>query len=312
MKTNFAIAIIILALLAPLSQAAGADDDYSIAYINDFSGDCEIKRKGERTGEALRDIFIPLYEGDTVITEAGSTMEIVFDDATVLKLDPYSRLVIRNLKRDKKNTSTVLELIKGRVMGVIKKLTDKEEFAVRTKLAMAAVKGTELLVETGARGDDDKVAVFKGKVEVSSFDMSGKVRHRVILNDNKETLIVKRIGPEKPKSLSRNTVRKYNEIKDARKKLDYIREMRRSGKAREYRLERRLERIDNLKRMRSSDPSFKKLDPKQKELIDEIIRREEYYRAQLGELKKKEKRPSRIQRLLDRKSGKNVPEESDE
>ncbi|HRU40320.1 MAG TPA: hypothetical protein P5511_10620, partial [Candidatus Goldiibacteriota bacterium] len=72
----------LMAAFAGPHYAKQKEEDYSIAYINDYDGDCELKRKGQSTGEAILDIFIPLYRGDTVITGAGSKLEIVFDDAT--------------------------------------------------------------------------------------------------------------------------------------------------------------------------------------------------------------------------------------
>lgn len=260
--------------------------DYSIAYINDYEGDCEIKRKGKSLGEAILDIYIPLYEGDSVITGYDSRVEIVFDDATIIKLDPNSRLIVKNLKRDKEN-KTIIELIKGRLMGVVKKLIEKEEFAVKTKLAMAAVKGTELIVETG---EEDLVGVYEGQVEVASYDSRGNIKKKIILDKDKETKIVKYTGPEKPRKLSKNFVKKYKEIKDIREKIKYLRELRREGKTKEYKLKKRLERIDKLKMMKNDPTISKNMSPEQKKLIDEMIKLEPYYQSQLDEEKKNERK----------------------
>ncbi len=280
------------AVSSPKAAAKEKDDDtgesFSIAYINDFQGGCEVKRKGEKIGEGVTDIYLPLHKGDTVITEFGSSMEIVFDDATIVRLDPDSRLVIRGLKREEKDIRTVIEVIKGRIMGVVKKLSDDEEFVVRTKMAMAAVKGTELIVETG---DEDKIGVYEGKVVVASYDMDGDEKGKVILGKNQQTVIEKRLkGPEKPRRLSRNFIKKYKKIKDIREKIKHIRKLRRSGKARKYRLERRLKRIDNVKRMMKSRMKTRTLSPKNRKLMEEITKREKFYKAQLNDLERKERR----------------------
>lgn len=217
MKNKIFLIVVFSFLFLIINAKTLNNVDYSIAYINDYEGDCEIKRKGKSIGEAILDIYIPLYEGDAVITGYDSRVEIVFDDATIIKLDPNSRLVIRDLRRDKEN-KTIIELIKGRLMGVVKKLIEKEEFAVKTKLAMAAVKGTELIVETG---EEDVVGVYEGQVEVASYDDEGNIKKKIILDKDKETKIVKYIGPEKPKRLSKNFIKKYKEIKDIREKIKY-------------------------------------------------------------------------------------------
>lgn len=260
--------------------------DYSVAYINDFEGDCELKRKGRNIGEAILDIYIPLYEGDSVITGYDSRVEIVFDDATIIKLDPNSRLVVKNLKREKEN-KTIIELIKGRLMGVVKKLLEKEEFAVKTKLAMAVIKGTELIVETG---EEDSIGVYEGQVEVASYDKEGNIKKKIILDKDKETKIVKYIGPEKPKKLSKNFVKKYKEIKNIREKIKYIRELRMKGKEKEYKLKKRLERINKLRMMKNDPTIYKNMSHEQKRLVDEMIKLEPYYQAQLDEEKKKDRR----------------------
>jgi|DewCreStandDraft_4_1066084.scaffolds.fasta_scaffold01934_1 hypothetical protein len=286
MKNKLIFVFLFSFLFLIINAKALNNVDYSIAYINDYEGDCELKRKGKDIGEAILDIYIPLYEGDTIITGYDSRVEIVFDDATIIKLDPNSRLVIRNLKRDKEN-KTIIELIKGRLIGVIKKLIEKEEFAVRTKLAMAAVKGTELIVETG---DEDLVGVYEGQVEVASYDKEGNIKKKIILDKDKETKIVKYLGPDRPRKLSKNFIKRYKEIKDIREKIKYVRELREQGKTKEYKLKRRLERINNLKMMKNSPDIYKKMSPEQKKLVDEIIKLEPYYQSQLEEEKKKERK----------------------
>jgi hypothetical protein len=311
MKNLFRIlaCAIVVIFLAQADYAKPKEDDYSIAYINDYEGECELKKKGQSIGEAVSDIYTPLYQGDTVITEDDSRMEIVFDDATIMKLDPNSRLVIKNLKREKTAT-TVLELIKGKIFGVVKKLTQQEQFTVKTKMAMAAVKGTELIVEAG---DEDKVGVFEGSVEVSNIDMSGNVLSKVILDKDKEVKVVKYLkGPAKPVKLSKNFVKKFNDIKDLRKKIEYLREMRRTGKAREFRLERRLKRIQNLKMMRNNPAMQKNMSPENKALIDEMVKQEAYYQAQYDSLKSKERKTkSRIKQYLQDKKQEKLEEEEE-
>ncbi len=296
MKKTVLILFSLAVLLASTAAIKKNQEDYSVAYVNDIQGECEIKKKSEGFIEELSDIYTPLYEGDTLITGRDGRIEIVFDDSTIVKMDPSSKLVIKNLKRGKKN-STLLELLKGTLLAVVKKLTDDEEFAVKTKMAMAAVKGTEFIVETNDN-DDGKVGVYEGAVVVSSLDMSGRELHRITLDKDNETVITKRLmKPEKPRPISKNFVKRYNEIKDIREKIQYVREMRRAGKTRELRLKRQLERIKAIKKMRAN-PAFESgLDSKQKDVLDAIEEREKYYRKQLEEIQKKEnKSGSRIKK----------------
>lgn len=301
----FAVMIVI-----PAANAAAKskfNTDYSIAYVNDFSGECEVKRKEKDISEGIQDLYIPLYEGDTLSTDNDSYLEVIFDDSTILKLDPNSRLTIKSLVRQKTN-STIVELFKGRVMAIVKKLFEKEEFTVKTKMAMAAVKGTEFIVDTA---DEDKVGVYDGAVEVSGLDMSGNVFHKVIINKDEETVITKKLrGPDKAKRLSKNFVKRYKEITDLRGKIEYMRELRHSGRAQKYKVERRLKRIESLRTMMKSDPAkFNNLPEGQKALVNEIMKEEPYLEAEKQNLGKgREERTSRLKGYLHKKK-QETPEE---
>lgn len=291
MKKSIIGLFVLCFMLQPAALFSKAAEDYSIAYINDYEGECDLRRKNEREVRAVYDIFTPLYAGDTVMTGFSSSAEIVFDDETIIKLGPNSKMTVRNI--DRKGTSkTVLDLLKGSIMAVVKKLNEKEEFSVRTKMAMAAVKGTEFIIETG---ENEKVGVFEGAVSVSAFDMDGNPRNTVILLKDRETTIVKTMRkPGKPVRLSGNFVKRYKEVGDIREKLKMVREMRREGRAKEYRLERRLKRVENLKMIKNSDPAkFRSLPSEQRQLINEMIKMEQFYRQSL-EKERKSKRNKRI------------------
>ncbi len=286
----------IIFFLYDFNIKAESSEDYSIAYINDYEGECLIKRKGQDIAEVIMDIYLPLYEGDSVITELGSRAEIVFDDATLIKLDPNSSIVIKDLKKGK-NNKTLLDLLKGKVIAIVKKLTVDEEFTIKTKLAAAAVKGTEFIVEAG---DEERVGVYDGKVEVASVDMDGNILHKIILDKDKETKIVKKLKiPEKPKNLGRDFIKRYKEIKDLRKKIEFVREMRNKGEIKKYKLKRRIERIENLKKIMNNNPNkFKSLTPKQKKLIDKMMQLEPYYRKQIEDMERKEIKEKRKIKLI--------------
>lgn len=273
--------------LALVNYLNAVDEDYSIAYINDYEGECEIKRKGKDITEAVTDIYIPLYEGDIVITGMGSIAEIIFDDSSIVKLDPESKILIKDLTRDK-NNRTIINLLKGKIIAIVKKLLKEEEFTVKTKLAIAAVKGTEFIVETG---DEEKVGVYEGQVEVSGIDTEGKSLNKVIVGKDKETVISKKLrGPEKPKTLSKNFIKRYKEVKDLKEKIEMIRELRAKGNIKEYKLKRRIQKIENIKMMMRNNPQrYKNLTEGQKKLINKMLQMQPYLEKQLDDIKRKER-----------------------
>jgi hypothetical protein len=263
------------------------EEDYSVAYINDYEGECEIKRKGKDISEAISDIYVPLYEGDVVITGMGSSAEIIFDDSTIVRLDPESKILIKDLTREK-NKKTIIDLLKGKIIAIVKKLIKEEEFTVKTKMAMAAVKGTEFIVEAG---DEEKVGVYEGQVEVSGIDLQGNVLHKVIVGKDKETVISKKLrGPEKPRNLSKNFIKRFKEVKDLREKIEMIRELRAKGNIKEYKLKRRIQKIENIKMMMRNNPQrYKNLTEGQRKLVDKLIQMQPYLEKQLNDIKRKER-----------------------
>lgn len=263
------------------------EEDYSVAYINDYEGECEIKRKGKDITEAISDIYVPLYEGDVVITGMGSIAEIIFDDSTIVRLDPESKILIKDLTREK-NKKTIIDLLKGKIIAIVKKLIKEEEFTVKTKMAMAAVKGTEFIVEAG---DEEKVGVYEGQVEVSGIDLQGNVLHKVIVGKDKETVISKKLrGPEKPRNLSKNFIKRFKEVKDLREKIEMIRELRAKGNIKEYKLKRRIQKIENIKMMMRNNPQrYKNLTEGQRKLVDKLIQMQPYLEKQLDDIKRKER-----------------------
>lgn len=148
----------------------------SIAVITDYKGGCGVKPMA--AGEWQSASFgRPVYEGDEFRTSAESFMEITFDDATLVRLDENAALKLSSLKRDKKTgvAKTIFNLTIGKMLAVVDKLLNPESsFEVHTKMAIAAVKGTQLAVNSNDTGDT--LGVFDGSVLFTGADGSNGVQ----------------------------------------------------------------------------------------------------------------------------------------
>jgi hypothetical protein len=262
---------------------ADGQEDYSIAYINDFKGDCEMTQKGAGESEPVQDIYIPLHEGDTVSTGDTGSMEIVFDDATIVNLDGNSRLTIENLNRGD-GDRTILSLIKGSLTAIVKKLMQKDEFMVKTNMAMAAVKGTEFSVEAG---ENHRVGVFDGSVQVSGVDQRGRVTDRITVNKGSETVIDKTMRrPGRPGFFSENMKRRAGYVQDLRKKIVNLRALRKSGGLRRFKLDRRMNRIKYLKWAVNNHEKYRNLQGKRKNAVNRVIMQEQKVKEQMDAIDK--------------------------
>ena len=167
---NFKLAVLMILALVLTGFAAYAEPALSdsVAVVSKFSGSGYVNNTGAWNPVA---VGMPVYEGDTIVTKNDSSVEIAFDSATLVRVDADSQLKISELKRNENAARTIFNLIKGRIVAIVDHLKNPESaFEVHTKMAIAAVKGTELAVEEGALG------VFEGSVAYSNADGSKSVQ----------------------------------------------------------------------------------------------------------------------------------------
>ena len=90
---------VLFMVLTPIALFAAQQGSPSIAFVNDFKGGCKIK---QGAGADWADVYqnMPIYESDELKTNPGSFVEIVFDDATIIRLDQSSTLKVAQLQRD--------------------------------------------------------------------------------------------------------------------------------------------------------------------------------------------------------------------
>lgn len=273
------------AAIAAMPQSGG-EENYSIAYINDFKGDCDLTQKGAGDSEPVQDIYIPLHEGDTVTTGDSGSMEIIFDDATIINLDENSQLTIEGLKRGD-GDRTILGLIKGGLTAIVNKLKQKDEFVVKTKMAMAAVKGTEFSVEAG---DSHSVGVFDGAVQVSGLDQDGKETNRITVNKGSETVIDKTMRkPGRPGHFSMRMMNRQKNVQAFRQKIQNLRNLRKSGGLRKFMLKRRMDRIKYLKWAVNNHEKYRNLQGKRKNAVNRVIMQEQKVKEQMDAIDNKDR-----------------------
>ncbi len=173
MKKLVLCAIFLAIFIAPGIIAAERSLLDSIAVITDYEGSAAVKPAGAREWDSA-EIGMPVYEGDEFRTRDSSYIEITFDNASIVRLDDNTTMKLSELKRQDNTAKTMFDLTVGRLLAVVEKLANQESsFQVRTKMALAAVKGTKLIVQTGK--NIHHIGVFKGSVNVHNlaYDSQG-------------------------------------------------------------------------------------------------------------------------------------------
>lgn len=161
-----AIALVIL-LTACNIPPCNASATPRRAMLTAISGSVLIQAEGHATAVPARK-GMELKSGDRIITGKDGIAEIRFDDGSISRISPDSRIDLRNLSREGADGSetTVLDNKWGKVWNNAKDVAQKNSrFKVNTPSAVASVRGTNFLVEVGDE-QDTTVRVYGGIVGV--------------------------------------------------------------------------------------------------------------------------------------------------
>ena len=150
-------------LLTALSAAAlAAPPAGPVALrVGSASGTVWVETGGKRTAakEGMK-----LGAGDVVETGRPGSAEIIFDNGTLIGLEPGSSFKVGALE----GASADLELGLGTLLARVRALAGNEHWRLRARTTVVAVRGTELGVSVDS-GSIVHAAVFnEGKAEVSS------------------------------------------------------------------------------------------------------------------------------------------------
>jgi len=127
----------------------------------------EMKRK-ERDRWVPIGIGDPTGEGDDVKTGVNSSAELTLDEGSKIDISPRTTVKVSRLYTDLKTggNRSSFKLDGGRLLAKVSKTERNSRFSIRTPTAVAAVSGTDFIVEV----EEDrvtKVAVIDGSVQVA-------------------------------------------------------------------------------------------------------------------------------------------------
>ncbi len=181
-----------------LGQAARAEDftgPRREARLLGLKGPVYLHVAGRPEGEYVEaSSGTPLAEGDWVRVGAGASAELSIDGDTHVALSSGSDLGVTSLAA----AGLELRLALGSLAAKVRKLATGQNFRVRTPTVVAAVRGTEFIVEEDADGGAGRVGVVdEGRVEVSSEEGG----EPVFLERRQETVIRPGRPPEAPRAL---------------------------------------------------------------------------------------------------------------
>lgn len=150
------------------------------------SGDVKISRSGLETGVLPGN---PVKEGDRISTGECSLLVIQITDRDIVRVTSNSVLEIRSIMN---GNDVKLFLERGEVISKVSRLEKNESFMVQTPTVIAGVRGTEFSVS--ASSAEERVAVLKGNVAVSSIADEKKLIQNETVAAGGDTVVIKKIS----------------------------------------------------------------------------------------------------------------------
>lgn len=134
----------------------------------------------------------PVHRGDTIVTGRGK-VKVALSGGTILSIGENTRVHLANFAGTESAPSVRINLISGVLRPLVNRTTSTGSFEVETQTAIAAVRGTDWLIE--ATAESTAVALLRGRVLVTS---RGEKRGSTLLQSQGHGTDVRRGQPPTP------------------------------------------------------------------------------------------------------------------
>ncbi len=182
-------------------------------------GDVKIQKAGGASSAAS--VGAKICAGETVMAGESARAKIKMEDGNELNVSPNSKIVIETYQYDPgaNKKKVMLNVLKGKVRATTREenmYNDKAKdgqantFQIRTKSAVAGVRGTDFLTSFDPSKGKMEVVTFRGKVEVGQLSANGSIANSVFVAVGQKTVVVSGKTPEIPKALPSNELMKQN------------------------------------------------------------------------------------------------------
>jgi len=134
----------------------------------------------------------PIRSGDAIVSDEGKA-RIALDDGSIISVGEHARVWIRRYEHKAGKVKAKLALVSGALRLLVASVAPDGSFEVESETAVAAVRGTEWLME--ATPEQTAVALMSGTVAVASRD---RPETSVVLQSPGEGTDVRRGSPPAP------------------------------------------------------------------------------------------------------------------
>lgn len=165
-----------------------------------------------------------VFASDTVITSKDSRLKVVMVDGNEINVSPETRVKISKYEyaNNGKKKNVLLNVLKGKVRSKVKQKYDgeKNKFQVKTKTAVAGVRGTDFLASYNPQQNSSNVITFEGQVEFGLPGANGSIVNPVAVSAGQTVSQIGQNMPSPPQTLPATELASIDTETDAEKAPD--------------------------------------------------------------------------------------------
>ncbi|MFH1824237.1 MAG: FecR family protein [Candidatus Firestonebacteria bacterium] len=206
MYKNFLIGMFLCFVFAITTMA----EQSSFVTITELSGEVEVSIAGGEWQQV--NLNQNLNTADKIRTKNGKA-ELKFSNGTTLNLRENSNLDLVQIKSTNNSQNSILKLFFGKIKAKVSKLNQDDSFEIHSPKVIAAVKGTEFVMET--TNEETEVLVLEGIVALSDI-----LREKEIFIKENEKAYFKEGLLNNPRELSPEEQKTIKEIFETGMKLE--------------------------------------------------------------------------------------------
>ncbi len=211
-----------LAMLALIASQAIALESANAACgeVAIAKGDLKVENvKTKKSVAAVKGTKV--CQGDAIVAGPMARAKIVMEDGNELNISPDSRIVLEQYeyKPADNKKKVMLNVLYGKVRAATKeenmygdKAADGQAnaFQVKTKSAVAGVRGTDFLTSFDRMSNKSEVVTFRGKVDVGTPGANGAILNPVSVGAGQKTEALPGAPPAPPKPVPAREMEKMN------------------------------------------------------------------------------------------------------
>jgi len=144
-----------------------------------------------------------IFVGDKILTGLTGNVLVSLNDGSEVSIGNNSEFVIDKFVFSGNSRDTLLNLIKGKMKAVVKHLSNRMDFIVKTSTAVAGVRGTEFILEIA--GGNTNIFLLSGELKIWGVGNKDK---SLILKRGMKSTVPKGGTPSVPKPFDKKSLPK--------------------------------------------------------------------------------------------------------